>query len=209
MKSLAFFSLFILPITTALSQGSFYPLGTGDYWVYWEYGQYGGVWDTIRVVTEGDTTLGGKVYKVHNHISSRYRYDSPLLTFERVDSSGDVFIFDAIVGGESLLYRLSDTSNSWWMSNGFLHRFDSCVVKDMFGQPRKALYVGSYDAADTTLRTQVLLIDSIGYYTTILYGIVDGTAPPVLHRGTNQRRGLRKIGRGQRHSTRAFPLECR
>ncbi len=130
---------------------------------------------------KGDTTLGGKVYKVHNHISSRYRYDSPLLTFERVDSSGDVFIFDAIVGGESLLYRLSDTSNSWWMSNGFLHRFDSCVVKDMFGQPRKALYVGSYDAADTTLRTQVLLIDSIGYYTTILYGIVDGTAPPVLH----------------------------
>ncbi len=60
MKFLAFFSLFILPITAALSQSSFYPLGTGDYWVYWEYGQYGGVWDTIRVVTEGDTTLGEK-----------------------------------------------------------------------------------------------------------------------------------------------------
>ncbi len=103
-----------------------------------------------------------------------------MLTFERVDSSGDVFIFDASAGGESLFYRLSDTSNSWWMSNGFLHRFDSCVVKDIFGQPRKSLYVGNYDAADTTLRAQVLLVDSIGYYTTILYGIVDGTAPPVL-----------------------------
>ena len=179
MKSLAFVTMLLLPITGALSQSNIYPLGIGDKWVYWEYGQYGGVWDTITATVDNDTIIGEKLYKIRTERSSHYLYQ--VATFERVDSSGDVYIWDASAGKDSLRYRLSDTSGSWWPSNGILTRFDSCVVKDIFGQPRKVLYIGGYDAADTSLRGQVLLVDGIGYYTQILFGLVDGAPPSVLH----------------------------
>ncbi len=81
----------------------------------------------------------------------------------------------------SLDYRLSDTSRSWWVANGYLQRFDSCVVWEIFGRLRAVFLVSAYRPDDTSLYAQRVLIDSIGYYTSYFYGLIDGTPPPFLH----------------------------
>ncbi len=206
MKALCIFLLLVLPKALAEGQSSFYPLGSADSWVYWEFDQYGGVWDTIWVVTEGDTPVAGHVYKIHNHISARYRYDAPLLSFERVDSSGDVFIWDEAARRDTLYYRLNDTSHTWWFGQMGLQRFDSCAVREIFGKPRNVLYVGNYSVLDTTLLSVAMLVDSIGYYTTDFYGIVDGTSPPVLQRAIINGVFYGTAGGGKGSQNAYFPL---
>jgi hypothetical protein len=179
VKHLLTVTVLLLLVIESQSQTQFYPCGNGDYWIYWEYAQYGGsVWDTITTCVVGDSIIGGRIYKAVSHWSTHYLTGG--LSFERVDSSGDVFVVDPATGQEALDYRLSDTSRSWWVANGYLQRFDSCVVKGFFGRPRVVLYVSAYRPGDTSLYSQRVLIDSIGFYTSNFYGLIDGV-PTFLH----------------------------
>ena len=174
--------LFLIPCTSLVqvhahierrSSRSFYPLAMGDYWEYDSY-SWGSVgpWDTLIVGVTKDSTFGGHTYQL---MAGRSTHDkNSWRNFDRVDSSGDVFRGDPTANREGLLYRLSDTSSSWWVDgSSYLHRFDSCKLGTILGSRRAILYVGEYSRTDTTLRNQRVLVQGLGYYTTIFYGLVD------------------------------------
>jgi hypothetical protein len=95
-------------------------------------------------------------------------------SFYYADLSGDILSVDPTTGSVRLEYRLHDTSNSWWGDQ--LRRFDSSGVMCVFGALRTCLYVGTYtlSGVDTVPHSTEILIEDIGHYTTVYYGIIDG-----------------------------------
>ena len=162
------------------SEPSFYPLAVSDFWQYDSFAWGGiGVWDTTILQIHQDSTFDGHSYAMIAGSSLRYR--NTWQSFERVDPSGDIYRGDPGTHQESLLYRLSDTSGSWWNDgSSLLHRFDSCGTLTLFGSRRSVLYVGEYSSTDTILQNQRLLLEGVGYYTTHYFGAVDIDAD-ILH----------------------------
>ncbi len=164
------------------TNANFYPLGIGDYWVYWDYaaGSFG-VWDTITVRVFKDSTVAGQTYRMTEGHS--WHYGNTWRSFCRADTIGDILSLNPVTGVESIKYRLSDTSHTWWDDQ--LRRFDSSAVLLLFGDWRRCLYVGNYNFSngDTVLYSTELLVENLGFYVTIYYGIIDG-GPTILAGGS-------------------------
>jgi len=163
-------------------KGDFFPLGTGDYWVYWDYvSGVAGVWDTITVRVVKDSTIVGKTCRMTEGHS--WRYLNTWRSYYRADTLGNILSVDPTTGSETLKYRLGDTSHTWWDDQ--LRRFDSSGVLALFGDSRRCLYVGDYNSSgsDTVLYSTDVLIEDIGFYLTIYNRIVDG-GPHILAGGS-------------------------
>lgn len=163
-------------------KASYFPLGIGDYWVYWDYvWGVAGVWDTITVRVVKDSTIAGKTYRMTEGHS--WRYLNTWRSYYRADTLGNILSVDPTTGSESLRYRLGDTSHTWWENQP--RRFDSSGVVSLFGDLRRCLYVGDYTISgpDTVLYSTDVLIEDIGFYLTIYNRLVDG-GPHILAGGS-------------------------
>jgi hypothetical protein len=162
--------------------GEYFPLGIGDYWVYWDYA-WGvtGVWDTITVRVLKDSAIAGKACRMTEGHS--WRYLNTWQSYYRADTLGNILSVDPTTGTESLKYRLGDTTHTWWDSQP--QRFDSSAVKSLYGASRRCLYIGSYNisGADTVLYSTDVLIEHIGFYVRIYNALVDG-GPTILAGGS-------------------------
>ncbi len=154
---------------SAQSASAFYPLAVGDYWQYDSFAWMGvGVWDTLISEINRDTTFDGHTYFIVNGRS--FRYGTPSHNYQRIDSSGDALYGNPNSHTESLNYRLSDTSRTWWRNySSRLCRFDSCGSISFFGTVRPVLYVGIYADQDSTLIAQQLLVEGLGSLTTLYF----------------------------------------
>jgi hypothetical protein len=150
--------------------------------VYWDYGPPGsfGVWDTITVQVLKDSTIAGKKCRMTEGHS--WHYGNTWRLFYRADTLGNILSVDPATGSETIKYRLSDTSRTWWDNQ--LRRFDSSAVLSLFGDWRRCLYVGNYNSSngDTILYSTEMLIEKIGFYVTF-YMIIDG-GPTILAGGS-------------------------
>lgn len=164
---------FLLSLGVAISQGtqhqttfgSFYPLGIGDYWEYFVDGFMGIREDTTTVSVKSDTVITNRTYKII--ATKSFHLKTTYFSFERVDTTGDIYKFDSSTGGDALLYRLSDTSKSFWTGYGpFLARFDTSYTKNIFSQPRKVLVISYCSQTDSTWRYSTELADGIGLVST-------------------------------------------
>ena len=129
---------------------TFYPLNVGDYWEYFDvfwWNEYT-IQDTASALVEKDSLLFGRIYKKIRSFSFRWKYSGT--SFLRIDSIGDVYSFDTASGNEGLLYRLSDTSKSVWFTGQMKARFDSSVIRNIFGSPRRVLMISYFGRDDTT-----------------------------------------------------------
>jgi len=163
-------------------KAEYFPLGIGDYWVYWDYAWgVAGVWDTITVRVVKESTIVGKTYRMTEGHS--WRYLNTWRSCYRADTLGNILSADPTTGSESLKYRLGDTSHTWWDNQ--LRRFDSSAVSSLYGTLRRCLYVGNYNisGSDTVLYSTDVLIEDIGFYLTIYNRPVDG-GPHILAGGS-------------------------
>lgn len=163
-------------------KAEYFPLGIGDYWVYWDHAWgVAGVWDTITVRVVKDSTIVGKTYRMTEGHS--WRYLNTWRSYYRADTLGNIFLVDPTTGSESLKYRLGDTSHTWWDNQ--LRRFDSSAVKFLYGTLRRCLYIGNYNisGSDTVLYSTDVLIEDIGFSLTIYNVPVDG-GPTILAGGS-------------------------
>ncbi|MDZ7265954.1 MAG: T9SS type A sorting domain-containing protein [candidate division KSB1 bacterium] len=108
-----------------------------------------------------DTTIAAKAFKVV--ATKSLRFNGTSLSFERVDTLGDVYKYDPSTQREVLLYRFSDLSRSFWPSQNHLARFDTSYTDEVFSKARKILRTNFYFSNDTT---QLLFVydfaDSLG-----------------------------------------------
>ncbi|MCX6134943.1 MAG: T9SS type A sorting domain-containing protein [Ignavibacteriales bacterium] len=127
---------------------AFYPLGKGNAWVYRDFSYFASeAADTISASILGDTTFQGRSYAVTHRLS--HRYQSSALTFERIDSSGDVYRFDTYYGTPQLWYRLSDISRTVWQRGTMNVRFDSSTYRMVLGRRAHVLFVNFYSPVDS------------------------------------------------------------
>lgn len=162
--------------------GEFFPLGLEDFWVYWDYAWGAvGVWDTITVRVLKDSTIAGKTCRMTEGHS--WHYLNTWQSFYRADTLGNILSVDPTTGSQSLKYRLSDTSHTWWTNQ--LRRFDSSAVISLFGAWRRCLFVGNYRIydGDTALYSTEMLIENIGFYVTFYNALIDG-GPTILAGGS-------------------------
>lgn len=163
-------TVLILPLVAQeghqkLTSSTFYPLNVGDYWEYFDvfwWNRYT-IQDTASTIVEKDSLLFGRMYKKIRSRSFHFLYSGT--TFQRVDSLGDVYSLDKTSGNENLLYRLSDTSTSIWFTGNMKARFDSSVIRNIFGSPRRVLMISYFARDDTTYQRSLLwesLADGIG-----------------------------------------------
>ena len=153
-----------------LAAPAFYPLAVGNYWVYLD--EFGGsVQDSIVVEAYGDTLIGDTSW-IRMHRTS-HRYQSHGYWEERIDSAGDVWWR----GDQApiLMYRLSDTSATFWQSGERIARFDSCVAGEYIGVTGKILYVNYWRPGDTAARSVRALGEHIGFLYWGPYGLFDGS----------------------------------
>jgi hypothetical protein len=158
-------TVLILPLAAQeghqkLISSTFYPLNVGDYWEYFDifwWNRYT-IQDTASTLVEKDSLLFGRMYKKIRSYSFHHLYSGT--AFQRVDSLGDVYSLDKASGNEYLLYRLSDTSRSFWFTGNMKARFDSSVIRNILGSPRIVLMI-SYFAVDDTTYQRPLLSESV------------------------------------------------
>lgn len=160
------FSFAVNPVVSQDSLGqvrqeSFYPLGTGDVWEYFVDGFMGIREDTTTVSVNGDTVIANKTYKIVT--TKSFHLNTTYFSFERVDTTGDIYRFDPSSGGDALLYRFSDTSKTFWIGYGpLLARFDTSYTTDIFSEPRKVFVISYYSGTDTTWRYSTELAEGLG-----------------------------------------------
>ncbi len=169
-------SLQFLSIAQTLSNkengSNFYPLSENDYWEYIDY-EWGGIpWDTSGVSVGRDTIISGKFY--HSVVKRYFKFPAYGNSYERIDSTGDIYSLDTTSGEEKLEYRLSDTTtSSYWLTEEGEIRFDTSYIDIVFGIERRLLPV-LYFFIDDTLHASPyygeLLCEGIGLLSTLADG---------------------------------------
>ena len=145
------------------SQGvtGYYPLEIGNYWEYLDYGWMGELQDTVSVSVDRDTIIAGTSYFVVTYRSFKFHLSS--VSFQRIDTSGNVKKLLPDSTQEQMYFRFSDTSKTFWLQDMFLARFDVFKMTTTFSNDTKAFEVHHfhpYDSSEVIFVQE--LVESIG-----------------------------------------------